>query len=87
LTCDAWQASNTDGYFAVTGAWIDEAGPGQWVKQTSLFGFIRMNCAHNGSRLGKALYKVIARLNIAHKVSVLINSAFINVLTWFRSDG
>ena len=24
LTCDAWQASNTDGYFAVTGHWIEE---------------------------------------------------------------
>jgi hypothetical protein len=24
MTCDAWQASNTDGYFAVTGHWIEE---------------------------------------------------------------
>lgn len=24
LTCDAWQASNTDGYFAVTAHWIEE---------------------------------------------------------------
>jgi hypothetical protein len=29
ITCDAWQASNTNGYFAVTGHWIEEAIAGQ----------------------------------------------------------
>jgi hypothetical protein len=28
LTCDVWQASNTDGYFAVIGHWIEESRPG-----------------------------------------------------------
>jgi hypothetical protein len=28
LTCDTWQASNTDGFFAVTGHWIEESRPG-----------------------------------------------------------
>jgi hypothetical protein len=27
ITCDAWQAGNTDGYFAVTGHWIEEDEP------------------------------------------------------------
>lgn len=86
LTCDAWQASNTDGYFAVTGSWIDDAGPGQWVKQTALFGFVRMNSAHNGRRLGKALYKVAARLHIVHKVC-LRNYPFVNVVYAFTQIG
>ncbi|PSR80188.1 hypothetical protein PHLCEN_2v6794 [Hermanssonia centrifuga] len=28
LTCDAWQASNTDGYFATTTHWIETAEGG-----------------------------------------------------------
>ncbi|KAF8809281.1 hypothetical protein BYT27DRAFT_7187967, partial [Phlegmacium glaucopus] len=30
LTCDAWQASNANGYFAVTGHWIEEVSPNMW---------------------------------------------------------
>lgn len=30
ITCDAWQAANTDGYFAVTGHWIEETAPAVW---------------------------------------------------------
>ncbi|KAG6895297.1 hypothetical protein C0992_002089, partial [Termitomyces sp. T32_za158] len=67
LTCDAWQASNVDGYFAVTGTWIEEAKPREWETQTALLGFVRLNNAHNGRRLGKALFKVASRLGIAHK--------------------
>lgn len=68
LSCDAWQASNTDGYFAVTAAWIEETSPRAWTLQTSLLGFIQLNNAHNGVRLGQALFKVVQRAGISHKV-------------------
>ena len=69
LTCDAWQASNADGYFAVTGHWIEERAPGGWTEEHALLGFIQLNTAHNGTRLGQALYKVCNRLDIIPKVS------------------
>ena len=59
LTCDAWQASNVDGYFAVTGSWVEENQPGTWKVQTALLGFVRLNNAHNGTRLSQTLYKVV----------------------------
>lgn len=68
LTCDAWQASNTDGYFAATGHWIEERSPGKWTLDHALLGFARMNTAHNGKRLGQALFKICNRLGIVHKV-------------------
>ena len=68
LTCDAWQATNTDSYFAVTGHWIEETTPGVWKMQSGLLGFVRMNCAHTGEQLGCALFKVTERLGISHKV-------------------
>jgi hypothetical protein len=37
--CDTWQASNTDGYFAVTGHWIEETTPVQWEHKTTVLGF------------------------------------------------
>jgi hypothetical protein len=67
LTCDAWQASNVDGYFAVTGSWVEEVG-GRWELHTALLGFTKLNNSHNGTRLGQALFKIVARLGIAHKV-------------------
>jgi hypothetical protein len=69
LTCNAWQASNTDGYFAVTGHWIEEPYTGFWELNSALFGFVRLNNAHNGKRLGGALFKIVDRLGIAHKAS------------------
>src|SRR6202142_3711549 len=72
LTCDAWQASNTDGYFVVTGHWIEESWPGVWEIQSALFGFTSLNNAHNGKRLGGALFKIIDRLGIAHQVCEII---------------
>jgi hypothetical protein len=72
LTCDAWQASNTDGYFAVTGHWIEESHPGVWELHSALLGFTRLNNAHNGKRLGGALLKIVERLKIAHQVCKLI---------------
>jgi hypothetical protein len=68
LTCDAWQASNADGYFAVTGHWIEEATPGLWTLESALFGFTKLNNAHNGRRLGGALFRIVDRFEIAHKV-------------------
>lgn len=68
LTCDAWQASNADAYFAVTGHWIEEEIPGDWVEREALFGFTQMNTAHNGVRLGQALYAICNRLGVVHKV-------------------
>lgn len=72
LTCDAWQASNTDGYFAVTGHWIEESRQGVWEIRSALLGFTRLNNAHNGRRLGGALFKIVDRLGIAHRVCVSI---------------
>jgi hypothetical protein len=28
ITCNAWQANNVDGYFVVTGHWIEESSAG-----------------------------------------------------------
>lgn len=68
LTCDAWQASNADAYFAVTGHWVEESSPSVWAIKSALLGFTWMNTAHNGRRLGQALFKIIERLEITHKV-------------------
>ena len=59
LTCDAWQASNIDSYFAVTGSWVEENTPNVWSIETALLGFVRLNSAHHGICLGQALYKVV----------------------------
>ena len=72
LTCDAWQAGNTDAYFAVTGHWIEEHTPGEWSIEQALLRFVQMNTAHNGAHLGQALYKVCDRLRIVPKVSANI---------------
>ena len=69
LTCDAWLASNTDGYFAVTAHWIKELTDSQWELKNALIGFTKLNNAHNGVRLGQALFKVIKRVGIENKVS------------------
>jgi hypothetical protein len=69
LTCDAWQAPNTDGYFAVTSHWIEESSPGMWMLEHALFGFMWMNTAHNGKRLGQALFKITNHLGVVHKVN------------------
>ena len=73
LTCDAWQASNTDSYFAVMGHWIEEAKENEWVLQSALFGFTCMNTAHNGKRLVQALFKICDHLDIVKKVCTLIH--------------
>ena len=70
MTCDAWQASNTDAYFAVTGHWIEEATPGVWEQKSALFGFTRLRSAHNGKNLARALFMVALWLGVVHKVCV-----------------
>jgi len=73
LTCDAWQASNVDGYFAVTGHWIEGMATTAWELQCAVLGFTQLNNAHNGQRLGQALFKIVDRVGIAHKVSSFYN--------------
>jgi hypothetical protein len=68
ITCDAWQAGNTDGYFAVTGHWIEENGLTVWECKTALLGFTKVNNAHNGKRLGGTLFKILDRVGIVYKV-------------------
>ena len=72
LTCDAFQASNTDGYFAVTGHWIEELSPGVWKLESALLGFTKLNNSHNGQRLGQTLFKIVDRLEITNKVLIHI---------------
>ena len=69
LTCDAWQASNVDAYFAVTSSWTEAVGAGTWEIQMALLGFTWLNNAHNGKRLGQALFKIMDWVGITHKVS------------------
>lgn len=73
VTCDAWQAGNTDGYFAVTGHWIEETTATQWELKSGLIGFTRVSNAHNGERLGQALFKIFKHVGIEHKVSASYN--------------
>lgn len=72
LTCDAWQANNTDTYFAVTDSWIEENMLGVWELKMTLLGFVKMNNVHNGVQLAQALYQVVKRLGVAHKVGRII---------------
>ena len=39
LTCDVWQASNVDGYFAVTAHWIKDPMTGKWELKSALICF------------------------------------------------
>ena len=68
ITCDAWQAGNMDGYFAVTGHWVEENSPTAWECKSALLGFTKVNNAHNGKRLGGVLFKVLDCVGITHKV-------------------
>lgn len=86
LTCDAWQASNTDGYFAVTGHWIEEVLPNTWKLKHALLGFTQMNTAHDGICLGQVLYKVCDRLDIVDKVKFKFILVYCAYLITSRSD-
>jgi hypothetical protein len=68
LTCDAWSASNIGSYFAVTAHWIEIIDSKTWKLNGALIGFVLLNGAHNGQRLGQALFKVVKRVGIEKKV-------------------
>ncbi|KAG6895056.1 hypothetical protein C0992_003343 [Termitomyces sp. T32_za158] len=59
LTCDAWQAGNTDGYFAVTGHWIKEVGPMQWELKSALIGHITCDNASNNTMMLQEFAQII----------------------------
>jgi hypothetical protein len=59
LTCDAWQASNMDGYFVVIAHWIEDLIATKWELKSALIGFMQLNNAHNGEQLGQALFKIV----------------------------
>ena len=61
----------------MTGHWIEETTPAQWEHKTAVLGFTQVNNAHNGQRLGQALFKICRRVGILHKVWV---SSF--TVTW-----
>ena len=77
LTCDAWQAGNTDGYFAVMVHWIEELAPAKWELKSDFIGFTQLNNAQNGEQLSQALFKIIKQVRIENKVG---SSDTINVL-------
>jgi hypothetical protein len=68
VTCDAWQASNSDRYFAVTGYWIEENTLTVCKLKSALLRFTKLNNAHNGKWLSGALFKILDHVGIAHKV-------------------
>jgi hypothetical protein len=68
VTCDCWQASNVDSYFAVTAHWIEVHSDSQWSLEAGMIGFTRLNHGHTGQRLGQALFMLLARVGIAQKV-------------------
>jgi len=68
LTCNAWKADNTEGYFAVTDHWIEEATSSQWELKSALIGFTKLNNAHNGKQLSQSLFKICEWIGIIHKV-------------------
>ncbi|KAG6913735.1 hypothetical protein DXG01_004673 [Tephrocybe rancida] len=74
VTCDAWQAGNTDTYYAVTSCWIEETSIGVWEEKSVLFGFTLMNTAHDGKRLGHALFRIACRLGITTKAVISVYS-------------
>ncbi|KIK47782.1 hypothetical protein CY34DRAFT_8650 [Suillus luteus UH-Slu-Lm8-n1] len=55
-------AENTDGYFAVTGHWIEEKTTAQWE--------LEINNAHTGKHLGGALFKILDRVGVTHKTLI-----------------
>ena len=59
MTCDYWQALNADAYFAVTIHWIEGIESGEWVLESAIAGFVRLNTRHTGATLGNALFRVL----------------------------
>lgn len=47
---------------------MEDKADGGWELKSSLAGFVNVAEAHTGVRLGQAMYKVLQRIGIAHKV-------------------
>ena len=47
---------------------MEEHIPTIWTIESALLGFVHLNNAHNSTRLGQALFKVIKQLDVMHKV-------------------
>lgn len=45
----------------------------QWDIESALLGFTKVNNAHSGKQLGSALFKILDRVGITHKVSLVYN--------------
>lgn len=46
--------------------------PQVWAQQSALLGFSKMNTTHDGVRLGHALFRIVERVSIAHKVCFIL---------------
>ena len=57
-----------DGYFVVTGSWVEENVSNVWHIEIALLGFIHLNNAHHGQCLSLALFKVVKWIGIVAKV-------------------
>ena len=77
LTCNAWQASNTEGYFAVTGHWIEELITSRWELKSASLGFTQVYNAYDGKRLGQALYKKLLSVSELSTRSVRVLSSHV----------
>lgn len=70
MICDAWQAGTADAFFAVTGHWLEKMPDRKMEECSALLGFTQINTAHDGVRLGWALYKIVRRLGFGNKVDL-----------------
>jgi hypothetical protein len=64
---DAQQADDLDAYFVATGSLIEFSG-GHWKKRTVMVGFVCLQNARTGKRLGQALFQIVARLGLTNKI-------------------
>ena len=61
-------------YFAVTMHWIEETAHHVWKQESALVGFTKMNTAHDGIHLRRALFHVVRRVGVLHKVFIRVVS-------------
>jgi hypothetical protein len=89
---DMWSDPNLTPYMAVTAHWIEPttentpSGPQTKLNmRTDLVGFHRVPGRHTGHHLAHAFIKVLDRLNVTHKVCVVV--IFPSYLTWVAQIG
>jgi len=51
------------------GHWIEEPSMGTWEVKSVLFGFMKLNNAHNEKWLGGTLFKIVEWLSITNKIN------------------